>query len=72
MDKANITEMKSLGSPPSMVIVTGKLVMIMMGEKLNLNEPDEKKIWDKVKVFMGNPIKLIEGILNYDAENIDE
>jgi len=64
--------MKSLGSPPSMVIVTGKLVMMMMGEKVNLNETDEKKIWDKIKVFMGNPSKMIDSILGYDAENIDD
>lgn len=48
LNKNSITEMKSLGSPPSMVVVTGKLIMIMMGEKINPNETDEKKLWPKV------------------------
>ena len=53
--------MKSLGSPPQMVVVTGKLVMIMMGEKVNLND-DDKKVWGKIQTFMNNPLKFMTEI----------
>ena len=38
--------MKALGSPPELVILTSKVVMVLLGEKINANEADEK-IWKK-------------------------
>lgn len=35
LNKKMITEMKSLGSPPQMVIVTAKCIMILLGEKVS-------------------------------------
>jgi len=32
--KGHITEMKSMGSPPAMVVVTAKMIMILLGEKV--------------------------------------
>ena len=44
--KGHITEMKSMGSPPQMVIVTAKCIMILLGEKVSQNDPEDK-IWKK-------------------------
>jgi len=38
--------MKSLGSPPPGVLVTAKVVMILLGEKVGINDADDK-IWKK-------------------------
>ena len=38
--------MKNLGSPPTGVIITARVVMILMGEKITLND-NEDKVWKK-------------------------
>ena len=46
MNKKHITEMKSLPTPPAGVYLTSRVVLILMGEKVTLNDPDEK-VWKK-------------------------
>jgi dynein heavy chain, axonemal len=46
MKKGHITEMKSLGTPPPMVVLTARCIMILLGEKVGNNDPDDK-IWKK-------------------------
>jgi dynein heavy chain len=46
MKKGHITEMKSLGTPPTMVIITAKCILILLGEKININDAEDK-IWKK-------------------------
>ena len=43
--KGHITEMKNLGSPPLGVMV-GRVCLILMGDKITLNNLDEK-VWKK-------------------------
>ena len=38
MKKGHIVEMKALGTPPPMVIVTAKCILILMGEKVSPND----------------------------------
>jgi len=38
--------MKSLGSPPVLVILTSKVVMTLLGEKISPADADEK-VWKK-------------------------
>lgn len=56
--KNHITEMKSMGSPPAMVVVTAKVIMILLGEKVSAND-DETKIWKKYVQMMQNPDKFL-------------
>lgn len=46
VNKGHITEMKNLGSPPLGVMVVGRFCLILMGDKITLNDPDEK-VWKK-------------------------
>lgn len=46
VNKGHITEMKNLGSPPTGVMVVGRVCLILMGDKITLNDPDEK-VWKK-------------------------
>jgi hypothetical protein len=59
MNKGHITEMKTLGSPPVLVILTSKVVLTLLGEKIAENDPDEK-VWKKSQTTMANPIKFLE------------
>jgi len=59
MNKGHITEMKALGSPPVLVILTSKVVLTLLGEKIAENDPDEK-VWKKSQTTMANPIKFLE------------
>lgn len=54
LKKPHITEMKSLGSPPAGVLLTAKVVMILLGEKVSLNDADDK-VWKKASTVMNNP-----------------
>ncbi|MHA2022365.1 MAG: hypothetical protein ACTSWQ_01760 [Candidatus Thorarchaeota archaeon] len=71
LKKNTISEMKALGSPPLLVIITAKIVMIVLGEKINLNE-SEDKTWKRGQNFMNNPIKFMEAIGKFTGEYIEE
>jgi hypothetical protein len=51
--------MKALGSPPALVILTSKVVMTLLGERIGANDADEK-IWKKAQTMMNNPMKFLE------------
>lgn len=38
--------MKSLGSPPTGVLTTARAVLILLGEKITLQDPEDK-LWKK-------------------------
>lgn len=46
VNKGHITEMKNLGSPPTGVLLTGRVILMMMGDRITMNDPDEK-VWKK-------------------------
>lgn len=46
LKKPHITEMKSMGAPPPIIITVAVAVMILIGEKVNLNDSEEKN-WKK-------------------------
>jgi len=62
--------MKALGSPPALVILTSKVVMTLLGEKIGANDADEK-VWKKAQTSMNNPMKFLEQIINFNGEAID-
>lgn len=46
LNKGSITEMKALGSPPALVILTSLVIMTLLGEKVSASEGNDK-IWKK-------------------------
>jgi len=46
--------MKSLGTPPEGVKTTARVVLILMGERITLTDPEEK-VWKKCVGVMNNP-----------------
>ena len=62
--------MKSMGSPPAMVVVTAKMIMILLGEKVGQNDPEDK-VWKKAVQMMNNPDKFLTTVKTYDGNSID-
>lgn len=46
VNKNHITEMKNLGSPPVGVLLTGRVILILMQERITVSDPDDK-VWKK-------------------------
>jgi len=59
--------MKSLGSPPPGVLLTAQVVMILLGEKVSLNDPSDK-VWKKAQAVMNNPAGFIDRIRGFKGE----
>ena len=71
LQKKNISDMKALGNPPLMVITVAMATMVMLGEKVNINDAPDK-VWKKAQISMNNPIKFIEQIKTFKGEEIDQ
>lgn len=68
--KPQITEMKSLGSPPGGVLVTARCVLILLGEKITLQDPDDK-LWKKSQQVMNNPQQFLDRVKGFNGKSID-
>ena len=72
IEKSSITEMKSLPTPPPLVQVVAKAILILItNDKMPANEPIEKT-WKKAVTIMGDPGKFLKTLLEYKGENIEE
>jgi dynein heavy chain len=71
LKKGHVGEMKNLGSPPDGVKLTGRIILILLGERITLNDPDEK-VWKKCVGAMNNPGAFLDKIPGFDGENIDQ
>merc|ERR1719232_1504263 len=68
LNKANLTELKSFGSPPGAVLmVTGAVMVLMDGQKGKI--PKDRS-WAKVKVMMAKVDQFLDALINYEKENI--
>lgn len=63
--------MKGLGSPPWGVYLTSRVVMILLGEKVTLSDPDEK-VWKKSVQLMNNPPQFLERLKAFKGEDIEQ
>jgi len=66
LNKTNLTELKSFGSPPdAVVMVTGAVLCLLAKGK-----PPKDKSWKAAKLMMGNVGEFLDNLVNYDKENI--
>lgn len=70
LKKTHVTEMKSLGTPPDGVKLTARIVLILLGERISLSDPDEK-VWKKATSVMNNPVQFLDKIINFNGNDID-
>jgi dynein heavy chain, axonemal len=67
LNKGNLTELKSFGSPPNAVtnVTAGVMVLLAPGGKI----PKDRS-WKAAKVVMANVNGFLDALINYDKENI--
>lgn len=69
MKKNHIGEMKAFTSPPPGVVVTCRVVLALLKEKVASNDPDDK-VWKKGQGLMNQPEKFLERVLTFNGEEI--
>eukprot|EP00095_Tigriopus_kingsejongensis_P007513 maker-scaffold103_size370364-snap-gene-1.20 protein:Tk07513 transcript:maker-scaffold103_size370364-snap-gene-1.20-mRNA-1 annotation:"dynein beta ciliary-like" len=67
LNKANLTELKSFGSPPPAVINVTSAVMVLLST--NGKIPKDRS-WQKAKIMMSKIDQFLESLVQYDKENI--
>lgn len=63
--------MKAFTSPPPGVVVTCRVVLALLKEKVSEKDPDDK-VWKKGQGLMNQPEKFLERVLKFDGTDIDQ
>ncbi|NXL38693.1 DYH17 protein, partial [Glaucidium brasilianum] len=69
LNKNNLTELKSFGSPPQAVVNVTAAVMVLMARGGKI--PKDKS-WKAAKVMMGKVDAFLDALKNFDKEHIPE
>ncbi|KAL0281201.1 UNVERIFIED_CONTAM: hypothetical protein PYX00_002260 [Menopon gallinae] len=67
LNKANLTELKSFGSPPGAVTNVTAAVMVLLAP--NGKIPKDRS-WKAAKIMMAKVDQFLDTLINYDKENI--
>ena len=70
LNKANLTELKSFGSPPSAVLmVTGAVMVLLLGQSGKI--PKDRS-WLKIKAMMAKLDHFLDSLIHFEKENIND
>ncbi|KAL1129229.1 hypothetical protein AAG570_013758 [Ranatra chinensis] len=69
LNKNNLTELKSFGTPPDAVANVTAAVMVLLAKKGKVPPPKERT-WKNAKVMMGSVDGFLSSLINYDKEHI--
>ncbi|GLG99541.1 Dynein heavy chain, cytoplasmic [Gryllus bimaculatus] len=67
LNKNNLTELKSFGSPPDAVVNVVGAVMVLFSQR---NKIPKDRSWKACKMMMGKVDAFLESLLCYDKDNI--
>ncbi|EGI59469.1 Dynein beta chain, ciliary [Acromyrmex echinatior] len=67
LNKNNLTEMKSFGSPPDAVLMVAQAVLVLFAPKGRI---PKDRTWRACRVIMGSIDGFLSELRNYDKENI--
>ncbi|XP_070518395.1 dynein beta chain, ciliary [Cardiocondyla obscurior] len=67
LNKNNLTELKSFGSPPEAVLMVAQAVLILFSPKGKI--PKDRS-WKSCRIIMGSIDEFLSQLRNYDKENI--
>ena len=70
LNKNNLTELKSFGSPPAAVVNVTAGVMVLLSNRAGKLPKDRS--WKAAKVMMGNVNEFLNALISYDKENIPD
>eukprot|EP00919_Chromeraceae_sp_WS-2016_P062159 GHVR01147204.1.p1 GENE.GHVR01147204.1~~GHVR01147204.1.p1 ORF type:complete len:124 (-),score=20.00 GHVR01147204.1:32-403(-) len=63
--------MKAFSAPPPGVVVTSRVVLALLKEKVSTNDPDDK-VWKKAQGLMNQPEKFLDRVLTFDGTDIEQ
>lgn len=69
LDKNNLTEMRSFGSPPKPVVNVCAAVLVLFTKSKKV-PPIAERTWKHCKTMMGKVDKFLSDLKNYDKKNI--
>lgn len=67
LNKANLTELKSFGSPPGVVTNVTAGVMVLLAPK---GKVPKDRSWKSAKIVMAKVDAFLDALVHYDKENI--
>ncbi|CAH1986860.1 unnamed protein product [Acanthoscelides obtectus] len=67
LNKANLTELKSFGSPPAAVTNVTAAVMVLLSQD---GKVPKDRSWKAAKIVMAKVDTFLDALINYDKENI--
>ncbi|XP_018058898.1 PREDICTED: dynein heavy chain 9, axonemal [Atta colombica] len=67
LNKNNLTEMKSFGSPPDAVLMVAQAVLVLFSPRERI---PKDRTWKACRVIMGSIDGFLSELRNYDKENI--
>jgi len=68
LNKGNLTELKSFGTPPPIVVTVVAAVMVLMAK----GKVPKDRSWKSGKLLMSNVGEFLDALLTYDKENIPQ
>ena len=71
LKKSHVGEMKAFANPPAGVVVTCRVVLSLLKEKISSNDPDDK-VWKKAQGLMNQPEKFLDKVLTFDGTEIEQ
>ena len=69
LNKANLTELKSFGKPPPIVVNVVAAVMVLTSPS---NKISKDRSWNVGKNYMGKVDQFLESLITFDKENIHD
>ena len=63
--------MKAFTTPPGGVVITCRVVLALLKEKVAASDPDEK-VWKKAQGLMNQPEKFLDRVLTFNGEDIEQ
>jgi hypothetical protein len=68
LNKTNLTELKSFGTPPPIVVTVTAAVMVLLAK----GKVPKDRSWKAGKLMMGNVGEFLDSLITYDKENIPQ
>ncbi|XP_065180851.1 dynein beta chain, ciliary-like [Sycon ciliatum] len=69
LNKNNLTELKSFGQPPPIVVEVSSAVMVLMAKP---NKIPKDRSWKAAKIMMAKVDQFLSDLIHFDKENIHE
>jgi dynein heavy chain len=68
--KAHLSEIKQLAAPAHYIVLTGLIVLSLLGERVTLDPSKFEQFWKKVQQALANPDQFLNKLKTFNAADI--